>query len=137
MKIPRRRAAQVCAAVTAAAIFLPWQTADAEDAGSTLGSGVNEGRIVFIICLVTVGLIQVGWRPAWIGVGFVGAITVRAILDGEADPASGLWIAAGASIVAVVLLVWEMFAAVAASDNSGNGNPGGRGFSGPVGRRRP
>ena len=95
----------------------------------------SEGQLVFVVSLITVGLIQVGWRPAWIGSGFAGAITIRAILDTGADPAAGLWIAAAASVAAAVMLVWDMFAAVSA-DGGPSDEPSGRGLSGPLGRRR-
>ena len=103
------------------------------------GTGVNEGQLVLVSCLVTVGLIQVDWRPAWIGTGFAGAVAIREILDlsggGEPNPASGLWTAATACIVAVVLLVWDMFTSVSADEDL-DGEPGGKGLSGPLGRRR-
>ena len=138
MKIPRKRIAQVCVAAAAAAMFLPWQTTD-NGTESVQGTAVNEGQIVLVVCLITVGLIQVGWRPAWISAGFAGAITVREILSlsggGGPDPAFGLWIAAAASVVAVVLLVWDMFTGVSAKGGPDD-KPGGRGLSGPLGRRR-
>lgn len=132
----------MCAAVAAAAMFLPWHTTVAASGTETVqGTGVNEGQLVLVVGLISVGLIQVGWRPAWIGVGFAGAITVREILDlsgGEADAAAGLWIAAAASIVAVILLVWDMLTGVTApGDDTGEPDkPGGRGLSGPLGKRR-
>ena len=128
----------MCAAAAAAAMFLPWQTTD-NATESVQGTGINEGQIVLVVCLITVGLIQVGWRPAWISAGFAGAITVREILslssDGGPDPASGLWIAAAASGVAVALLIWDMFASVS-EDGGPDDKPSGRGSSGPLGRRR-
>ena len=140
MRIPRNRIAQVCAVAAAAAMFLPWQTAASENGTESVqGTGVSEGQLVLAVSLITAGLIQVGWRPAWIGAGFAGAISVRGVLslfgDAGADPASGLWIAAAASVVAVVLLVWDMFAGVSA-DVGPDDKPGGRGLSGPLGRRR-
>lgn len=138
MKIPRKRIAQACGVVAAAAAFLPWQ-ANVGESGteSALGTSTSAGQFVFVVCLITVGLVQVGWRPAWIGAGFSAAIAIREMFSDEADPAVGLWIAAAACVVAVVLLVWEMFANVAApGDDTGDGRPGGRGLSGPLGRRR-
>ena len=120
-------------------MFLPWQTATEEGGSSTPGVEVSEGRIVLIVCLVTIGLIQVRWRPAWIGTGFSCAIMVREILQlsggGEPDPAFGLWIAVAACAAAVVLLVWDMFADVSASGDSDD-KKGRHGLSGPLGRRR-
>jgi hypothetical protein len=135
MKIPRKRIAQACAAIAAASVFLPWQTTvDTADAGSVIGSSTSAGQIVFIVCLITVGLIQVGWRPAWIGAGFAAATAIREMFRGEADLAIGLPIVAAACLVAAVLLVWEMFANVSApGDTDGTGGPG---LSGPLGRRR-
>ena len=78
-----------------------------------------------------------GWRPAWIGAGLAAAISIREMFDDQADPAAGVWIAAAACVVGAVLLVWEMFANVsAAGDGTDDGRPGGRGLSGPLGRRR-
>ena len=121
--------------VIAATMFLPWYTTATESGTESVqGIASGEGPIVLAVSLITAGLIQVGWRPAWIGAGFVGASTIRRILDSEIDPAFGLWIAAAASIVAVVLLIWDMFANVSAT--GGEDKPPGHGLSGPLGRRR-
>ena len=140
MRIPRKRIAQAAAAVASAAMFGPWHTVATEaGAESVRGVAVSEGQLVLVAGLVTVGLVQAGWRPAWIGAGLAVATTVRAILDGGADPAAGLWTAAAASAAAVVLLVWDLFASVSATGDSATGDsggPGGRGLSGPLGRRR-
>ena len=119
-------------------MFLPWHTFASEGATESVrGISTNDGQLVLVVSLVTVGLVQVGWRPAWIGAGFAAATAIRAILDGKTDPAAGLWLAAAASVVAAVLLIWEMFANVAApGDGTDDGRPGGRGLSGPLGRRR-
>ena len=135
MTFPRKRIAQLCAIAAAAAMFLPWHTIPADGGTEAVqGIAVNDGQLVLVVGLVTAGLVQVGWRPAWIGAGFAGAITIRRILDGGTDPAAGLWIAAVACIVAVGLLVWEMFATVSTADTEGK--PPGDGLSGPLGRRR-
>lgn len=138
MRIPRRRIAQVCGVVAALVTFLPWQTTTGENgAESVLGTSTSAGQLVLVVCLITVGLVQVGWRPAWIGVGFSAAAAVRELFDSEADPAWGLAIAVAACLVATVLLVWDMFANVSApGDDTGSSGPGGRGLSGPLGRRR-
>ena len=116
-------------------MFLPWHTtASASSTESVQGITVNDGQLVLVVSLVTAGLVQVGWRPAWIGAGFAGAITVRRILDGGTDPAVGLWVAAAVSLVAAVLLIWEMFTSVSAPGD--DGQPPGRGLSGPLGRRK-
>ena len=121
--------------VVAAAMFLTWHTTATESGTESVqGIATSEGPIVLAVSLITAGLIQVGWRPAWIGAGFTGATAIRRILDTEIDPAYGLWIAAAASLVAVVLLIWDMFAGVSASGDEGK--PPGHGLSGPLGRRR-
>jgi len=135
VRIPRKRIAQAGAIVAAAAMFLPWHTtASASGTESVQGVAVNDGQLVLVVSLVTAGLVQVGWRPAWIGAGFAGAIAIRRILDGGTDPAVGLWVAAAACVVAAVLLIWEMFAGVSASGT--DDKPPGHGLSGPLGRRR-
>ena len=131
----------MCAAAAAGAMFLPWQTGVDEGAAqSVAGTGTSEGQLVLVVSLVTVGLVQVGWRPAWIGAGLASASTIRVILklsgEGKADPAVGLWIAAAASVVATAFLVWDMFANVTPAGED-DARPGRRGLSGPLGRRRP
>jgi len=135
VKIPRKRIAQLCAVVAAAAMFLPWHTVAADGgAESVQGVAVTDGQLVLVVGLVTAGLVQAGWRPAWIGAGFAGAVTIRRILDAETDPAAGLWIAAAASVAAAALLVWDMFVDVSTPGDD-HDEPGG-GLSGPLGRRR-
>lgn len=138
MNIPRKRIAQACGVVAALVTFLPWQTTDGNDGPeSVLGTSTNAGQLVLVVCLITVGLVQVGWRPAWIGVGFSAATAIRELFDSEADPAWGLGIAIAACVVATVLLVWDMFANISApGDDTGGSEAGGRGLSGPLGRRR-
>ena len=118
--------------------FLPWHTTGGDNgAESVPGTSTGAGQIVLVVCLITVGLVQVGWRPAWIGAGFGAATAVRELFDPEADPAWGLGAAIAACVVAAVLLVWDMFANVSApGDDTGSSGPGGRGLSGPLGRRR-
>lgn len=126
----------MCGAVAALTTFLPWQTAVTEGGvESVAGTSTSAGQLVLVVCLVTVGLVQVGWRPAWIGAGFGAATAIRELFDREADPAWGLGVVIAACVVATVLLVWDMFANVAAPGDDPAG-PGGRGLSGPLGRRR-
>ncbi len=137
MKVPRKRIAQVSGAIAALSAFLPWQTpAGSSGVESVPGTSTSAGQFVLIVCLITVGLVQVGWRPAWIGVGLGVAVTFRELFSNEVDPAWGLAIAFPACLVAVVALVWEMFANIAAPGDDPDGGPGGRGLSGPLGRRR-
>ena len=122
-------------------MFLPWQTgSDADATEAVRGISTDQGQVVLVVSLVTIGLIQVGWRPAWIGSGFAVAIMVRAILnlsENGPDPAYGLWVAAAASAIAAVLLIWNMFADLAARSggDQDSGPTSKRGLSGPLGKR--
>ncbi len=143
MSVTRKRISQVCSVVAGAAVFLPWYAnAGLVGADTVRGISAGIGRLLLVVCIVTIALVQISWRPAWIGAGFAGAIAVREILNpsgiGSPDPGLGLWIAAIASAVAVVLLVWDMFAGVRGNYGSGpdTGEPPRRGLSGPLGRRR-
>ncbi len=124
-------------------MFLPWHVnAGLSGTQTVRGIGTGIGRLLFVVCIITIALVQIRWRPAWIGAGFAGAIAVREVLDpsgvGSPDPGSGLWVAIIASAVAVVVLVWEMFAGVSAGDDDGGDadEPPRRGLSGPLGRRQ-
>ena len=122
-------------------MFLQWNiNTGLSGTGTVRGVGTGVGRIVLVICMLTVVLIQLGWRPAWIGAGLAGAFAAREIFDpsgtGAPDPGAGVWIAAVAAAVAVVLLAWEMFAGVTADDGSGRDDPPRWFWSGPLGRRR-
>ncbi len=111
--------------LAALAMFLNWASVDVDDSlvgptsaqsESVSGFDVNEGQLVFIVSLVTVGIIQLGVRAAWMGSGFVVAIAGRQLLDylGEdfIDPGVGLWIGTLAAIAAAVLLLMDMVANV-------------------------
>ena len=137
MRIPRKRIAQACAAVAAVATFLPWQASAGESGTESVqGISVDGGQLVLVVCLVTIGLVQVGWRPAWIGAGFGAAIAIRELLREGSDPAWGLPVVTAACLVAVALLAWEMFSNVSAPGDDAGEDGGGRGLSGPLGRRR-
>ena len=98
-------------AVVVFATFLIWEAEE-----SVAGTDSNEGQLAFIVGLVTIGLIQIGWRPAWIGAGFVSAVAGRQLLDtlgdDSAEPGVGLWIATVAALVAAVVLVVAMFSTI-------------------------
>lgn len=135
----------MCTAVAGAAMFLPWNiNTGLSGTGTVRGIGTGVGRIVLVITILTVALVQMGWRPAWIGAGLAAAFAAREMFDPSGisppgqtpDPGIGVWIAVIASAAAVVLLVWEMFAGVGADDGSGPDGPPRWFFSGPLGRRR-
>ena len=128
-------------AVAGAAMFLPWNVNAGLSGTQTLrGVSTGIGRILLVICILTVVLVQIRWRPAWIGAGFAGAIAIRELFSpsgiGSPDPGLGPQFAVIASAVAVVLLVWDMFAGVAAGEGRDPGEPPRWFFSGPLGRRR-
>ncbi len=143
MSATRKRIAQMCATVAGAAMFLPWNiNAGLSGTQTVRGISTGIGRILFVVCLLTIVLVQIRWRPAWIGAGFAGAIAAREAFDPSGigplgrppDPGIGIWTALIAAGIAAVLLVWDMLV-----DISGTGDdedPPRRGLSGPLGRRR-
>ena len=142
MTVSRKRIAQACSAVAGAAMLLPWHVNAGLGGNQTVhGIGVNEGRLLIVACAVTIGLIHIDWRPAWIGAGFTAAIAAREIFDPSGigppgrppAPGIGVWIAVIAAGLAAVLLVWDMLAGIS---GTGGGEPPRRGLSGPLGRRR-
>lgn len=141
MSVARKWIAQACVAVAGAAMFLPWNVnAGLSGSQSVRGVATGVGRILLVICAVTVVLIQIRWRPAWISTGFAGAIAVRQLFSpsgiGSPDPGLGPQIAFITCAVAVVLLAWNMFAGVAEGEGRGPDEPPRWFFSGPLGRRR-
>ena len=106
--------------LAAVAVFLPWKETAAQSAA---GTQLGVGRVVFIVSLVTVALIQVRWRPAWIGAGFVVAVNARGIFELAGSDTSeigpGLWLSTVTALAAAALLVWDMFAGVAAQAHDG------------------
>ncbi|WP_419855399.1 hypothetical protein [Candidatus Poriferisodalis sp.] len=141
MSATRKWIAQACVVVAGAAMFLPWNVnAGLSGTQTVTGISTGVGRILLVICILTVVLIQIRWRPAWIGAGFAGAIAVRELFSpsgtGTPDAGLGPQIAFIACAVAVLLLGWNMFAGVAAGEGRGPDEPPRWFFSGPLGRRR-
>lgn len=117
--LTRPRLAQLCLAGAVAALLLRWQTGAADTAsgaGSATGFGVSDGTVILLASLITIALIQVKFRPAWCGAGFVVAVSGRAIvvLSGSGPPDLGIGpvIVACAATIAAALLLWELFASV-------------------------
>lgn len=143
VKTSRKRIAQVCAGAAGVATVLPWHVNAGLSGNQTmLGIGVAEGRLTIVACAVTIGLVHIDWRPAWISAGFAAAIAAREIFSSSGigpdarppDPGIGVWVAVIAAGVAAVLLVWDMLAGIS---GAGDGDePPHRGLSGPLGRRR-
>ena len=141
MSAARKWIAQACVAVAGAAMFLPWHLNAGLGGNQTIrGISTGIGRLLLVICVVTVVLVQLRWRPAWIGAGFAGAIAIRELVSpsgtGSPDPGLGPQIAFITCAAAVVLLGWNMFAGVASGEGRGPDEPPRWFFSGPLGRRR-
>ena len=106
----------------AASMLLPWQQAEGGDS-AVLGVNLNEGVLVIIASVLTIGLIQVELRPAWMGAGFVVALLARQVLTTDAaisvgpGPIIGLVLAAA---VAIMLIV-SMTRAIARPPQTSNG----------------
>ena len=116
MRLTRPLLAQLCLVVAVVSLLLPWETGVAEP---STGFGVDDGKVTLLALLITLALIQVKFRPAWTGAGFVVAVTARAILNlsdsGPPDVGTGPPVVALAALVAAALLLWDMFAAVSSS----------------------
>ncbi len=108
--------ARLCLAIAAASLLLPWETGGTETSN---GFAVNDGQVTFLALIVTLVLIQVKFRPAWTGAGFVVAVSGRALLNltdsGPPDPGLGPVVVALAALAAAALMLWDLFAAVSAS----------------------
>lgn len=73
-------------------MLLPWQQSNigAEPAPEQLqGIDVSEGTLVLVAAVLTIGFIQVGLRPAWMGAGFIVAVLGRQVFAGTGDPGIG------------------------------------------------
>lgn len=141
MSAARKWIAQAFVAVAGASMFLPWHVNAGLGGNQTVrGVSTGIGRILLVICVATVVLVHLRWRPAWIGAGFAGAIAIRELVSpsgiGNPDPGLGPQIAFITCAAAVVLLGWNMFAGVAAGEGRDPGEPPRWFFSGPLGRRR-
>jgi len=112
----RPRAAQLLLAVAGISMFLPWASSDVALLRDAQGVDTNEGVLVLLVSLATIGLIRIGLRPAWMGAGLVFAVAGREILSisdhANASPGTGLWISFAAGGGATILLVIEMFGAI-------------------------
>jgi len=100
--------------VTALAMFLRWSSDSTGD--TETGVALNDGQLALGVSVLTIALVQVGLRPAWIGAGFVAAMLGRRALDisnsTNIDVGIGLVLGAVAATVAALLLIWDMFANV-------------------------
>lgn len=102
--------------IAVVSLLLPWETGGAK---TSTGFAVDDGQVTFLALLITLVLIQVKFRPAWTGAGFVVAVSGRAILNlsdsGPPDVGTGPVIVALAALAAAALMLWDLFAAVSAS----------------------
>ena len=85
-------------------MLLPWgELADGE---SPQGIELTEGVLVLVASVLTVALIQVGLRPAWMGAGFVVAVLGRQLFsDDVKELGIGLLSGLAFSVVAASLLI--------------------------------
>ena len=106
----RLRVSEVAAAVIVFSSLLPWTVDD----GRTLrGIQVGEGQFVVLMAVVTIVMIRFGTRLAWFAAGFSAAVLWREwFASDEVIWSLGLLTGALAATVAVVFLIWNMFAEV-------------------------
>lgn len=80
------------------------------------GVSSDEGRLALIVALLAIGLVQIGWRPAWMAAGLVVAIAGRELLsiagDDSAAAGIGLWVTVVVALAATVLLFADMFSTI-------------------------
>lgn len=118
MKFSRALLARLCLGATVLSLLLPWQTGNGV---TRSGFDVDDGRAIFLAALITLVLMQIKFRPAWIGAGFVVAVSGRAIFTllrtSTLELGIGLVIVGLTALVATCLLLWDMFANVAAEEN--------------------
>ena len=111
----RLRIAEVAAAVIVVSLFLPWMVDD----GRTLrGIQVGEGQLVVLTAVATIVMIRLRSRLSWFTAGFSAAVLWRHLLDGaDGFQSLGPLLGALAATVAVVFLIWNMFAEVRPPDD--------------------
>ena len=107
----RLRIAGASAAAVVLCMFLPWITEGDE---TLRGVQVGEGQLMLLAGVVTVLLVRVGNRASWITAGFAAAVMWRRVLatSAEVDVGVGPKLGTMAASVAMILLVWNMFAEV-------------------------
>ena len=96
-------------------MLLPWQQAAGGAAIEALGNDsviqgidVNEGTVVLIASVLTIGFIQVGLRPAWMGAGFVAAVVGRQVFAGTGDPGIGAILGLAFAVLAAAVLLVDL-----------------------------
>jgi len=94
--------------VAIGAMFLTWST---EGVGR-VGTDTGEGQFVALVALVTMLLVQIGWRPAWMGTGVIVATLGRQLLLLGSDAGVGLYLGVVSAVVAGAVLIAEMFAGI-------------------------
>ena len=107
----RPRVAGACAAAVVLCMFLPWTTEGDE---MLRGIQVGEGQLMLLAGVATVVFVRFGNRASWITAGFAAAVMWRRVLVApvEVDVGFGPKLGALAASVAVILLVWNMFAEI-------------------------
>ena len=104
----RLRLAEVLAAVTVLAMLLGW----ADEPEAVRGLQESEGQLVVLAAVVSIVLMRLGNRLAWMAAGFGAAVSWRAIVQLGGDAGWGLRLAVPAASAAVVMLVWHMIAEI-------------------------
>ena len=103
----------------AGSVFLTWVSTATGD--TTAGSNFDQGRLTIMVAAITIGVIQLGWRPAWIGCGLIVAVLARELLrigdSADLDPGLGLGLGLVLAVAALGLLVWDMFSSIERTDS--------------------
>lgn len=121
-------------AVVVVAMALPWAStviaSSATGASPALrGFQVGPGQLVILAALASIAVIELGWRPAWMGAGLVVAVLGRefiALTDTKTVATSdavttysgsgaAIYVGMAAGVSALIILIWHMFSEVAAN----------------------
>lgn len=124
MPTVRRPLAQALLVAVAGSVFLTWVSTPSGE--STVGIDFSEGRLTAIIAVITIGVIQLGLRPAWIGNGLIVAVLGRELgrTSGSSglDPGAGLWLGLVLAVASLGLLIWDLFSSIDRSPIDSDGD---------------
>jgi len=119
----RRLAAQILMLLVVAAMFATWASSELTNASVT-GIDADAGRLAIVGSLVTIALVQLNQRPAWVVAGFTVAVLAREFF--ELSGSDGVQVGSGLSgavvlaLAATAVLAWDLFASVVPGEDPGD-----------------
>ena len=106
-----------------AAMFATWASSELTNASVT-GIDADAGRLAIVGSLVTIALVQLNQRPAWVVAGFTVAVLAREFF--ELSGSDGVQVGSGLSgavvlaLAATAVLAWDLFASVVPGEDPGD-----------------